>query len=93
MLISLVHYGIVIRDFSNACTIKTIKLYLNLLAMICLFRYMFNTCRIPRKKKDEIVNHFKTVSEGPTPSHVIVLHKGHIHKLDLISSMSGKQLW
>lgn len=49
----------------------------------------FNTCRIPKPKKDEVANHFKTESEGETPTHAVVLRKGHLFKIPLVDS-AGK---
>ena len=44
-------------------------------------RYIFNTCRRPRANCDQLINCFKTCKEGETPSHVIVLKRGHIYKI------------
>ena len=46
---------------------------------------MFNTTRIPKKQKDEIASYFKTASEGKAPTHVIILHEGHIYKIEMIN--------
>lgn len=42
------------------------------------FRMLFNTCKVPGVNKDTIHNYFKTVSEGPCPSHLVVICRGRI---------------
>uniref|UniRef100_A0AAQ5XAQ1 Peroxisomal carnitine O-octanoyltransferase n=1 Tax=Amphiprion ocellaris TaxID=80972 RepID=A0AAQ5XAQ1_AMPOC len=45
------------------------------------FRMLFCTCKVPGVKKDTIRNYFKTESEGPCPSHVVVMCRGRLaHK-------------
>ncbi|CAK8681382.1 peroxisomal carnitine O-octanoyltransferase-like isoform X2 [Clavelina lepadiformis] len=48
-------------------------------------RTVFNTCRIPHRKKDELISHFQPVSEGDCPSHSIVICQGRFFKINLIS--------
>lgn len=48
------------------------------------FRMLFCTCRVPGITKDTILNFFKTESEGPCPSHVIVMCRGRIFTFDAL---------
>ncbi|XP_059194689.1 peroxisomal carnitine O-octanoyltransferase [Centropristis striata] len=48
------------------------------------FRMLFCTCRVPGVKKDTIRYYFKTESEGPCPSHVVVMCRGRIFTFDAI---------
>ncbi|XP_035688769.1 peroxisomal carnitine O-octanoyltransferase-like [Branchiostoma floridae] len=48
------------------------------------FRSMFSTHRIPGVTKDKIVRHFRTESEGPSPTHITVLCKGRVFKMEVI---------
>ncbi|XP_061572808.1 peroxisomal carnitine O-octanoyltransferase [Cololabis saira] len=48
------------------------------------FRMLFCTCKVPGVKKDTIRNYFKTRSEGPCPSHVVVLCRGRIFTFDAL---------
>ncbi|XP_038078103.1 peroxisomal carnitine O-octanoyltransferase-like isoform X2 [Patiria miniata] len=41
-------------------------------------RGLFCCARIPGETKDQLVRYFKTESEGPCPSHVVVFSNGHI---------------
>ncbi|XP_069696475.1 peroxisomal carnitine O-octanoyltransferase [Periplaneta americana] len=50
------------------------------------FRRLFNTVRIPGETQDSLVSYFKTESEGPCPSHVIVLCNGHIFSVDALDT-------
>nr|CAB3233914.1 peroxisomal carnitine O-octanoyltransferase-like [Phallusia mammillata] len=53
-------------------------------------RTAFNTCQTPHRGKDELNCYFKTVSEGQSPTHVIVIYKGYLFKMDLYSKKTGK---
>ena len=54
------------------------------------FRYLFNTCRIPHKGKDELFHCFKTIAEGGnSPTHIIVLCQGYVFKIEAMDSKSG----
>ncbi|GMS80338.1 hypothetical protein PENTCL1PPCAC_2513 [Pristionchus entomophagus] len=44
---------------------------------------LFNSNRTPGKPKDRMDRYFKTESEGPCPSHVIVLCRGSIWKVEM----------
>ncbi|XP_051812272.1 peroxisomal carnitine O-octanoyltransferase isoform X1 [Acanthochromis polyacanthus] len=46
------------------------------------FRMLFCTCKVPGVKKDTIRNYFKTESEGPCPSHVVVMCRGRLFTFD-----------
>ncbi|XP_031692696.1 peroxisomal carnitine O-octanoyltransferase-like isoform X3 [Oncorhynchus kisutch] len=48
------------------------------------FRMLFCTCKIPGVTKDTIINYFKTESEGPCPSHVVVMCKGRFFSFDAV---------
>lgn len=48
------------------------------------FRMLFCTCKVPGVQKDTIHNYFKTVSEGPCPSHLVVLCRGRIFTFDAL---------
>lgn len=48
------------------------------------FRMLFCTCRVPGVKKDTILNYFKTESEGPCPSHVVVMCRGRLFTFDAL---------
>ncbi|XP_054903584.1 peroxisomal carnitine O-octanoyltransferase isoform X3 [Poeciliopsis prolifica] len=48
------------------------------------FRMLYCTCKIPGVKKDTIRNYFKTVSEGPCPSHLVVMCRGRIFTFDAL---------
>jgi carnitine O-octanoyltransferase len=48
------------------------------------FRNLFNVCRIPLVNKDRLDFHFKTVSEGECPTHLIVMYKYRFFKMDII---------
>uniref|UniRef100_A0A914V5I9 Choline/carnitine acyltransferase domain-containing protein n=1 Tax=Plectus sambesii TaxID=2011161 RepID=A0A914V5I9_9BILA len=47
---------------------------------------LFNATRMPCRKKDRLVHYFRTDEEGHTPSHVIVLCRGHFWHLETMSS-------
>uniref|UniRef100_A0A8C5FEK3 Carnitine O-octanoyltransferase n=1 Tax=Gadus morhua TaxID=8049 RepID=A0A8C5FEK3_GADMO len=48
------------------------------------YRMLFCTCKVPGVTKDTILNYFKTESEGPCPSHVVVLRRGRIFTFDAL---------
>ncbi|XP_046906153.1 peroxisomal carnitine O-octanoyltransferase isoform X1 [Hypomesus transpacificus] len=48
------------------------------------FRMLFCTCKVPGVVKDTILNYFKTESEGPCPSHVVVMCRGRIFTFDAL---------
>ncbi|TRZ03115.1 hypothetical protein DNTS_029900 [Danionella cerebrum] len=48
------------------------------------FRMLYCTCKVPGVTKDTILNFFKTESEGPCPSHVIVMCRGRIFTFDAL---------
>ncbi|MCJ8745530.1 hypothetical protein PDJAM_G00131280 [Pangasius djambal] len=48
------------------------------------FRMLFCTCKVPGINKDSVVNYFKTESEGPCPSHLIVMCRGRIFTFDAL---------
>ncbi|TDH11836.1 hypothetical protein EPR50_G00064790 [Perca flavescens] len=48
------------------------------------FRMLFCTCKVPGVKKDTIRNYFKTESEGPCPSHLVVICHGRIFTFDAV---------
>ncbi|KAM9310246.1 peroxisomal carnitine O-octanoyltransferase isoform 2-T4 [Pholidichthys leucotaenia] len=48
------------------------------------FRMLFCTCKVPGVKKDTIRNYFKTESEGPCPSHLVVMCRGRIFTFDAV---------
>lgn len=48
------------------------------------FRMLFNTCKVPGITKDSIINYFRTESEGPCPSHLIVMCHGRIFTFDVL---------
>ncbi|KAG7470020.1 hypothetical protein MATL_G00134880 [Megalops atlanticus] len=48
------------------------------------FRMLFCTCKVPGITKDTILNYFKTESEGPCPSHVVVMCRGRMFSFDAL---------
>uniref|UniRef100_A0A673K378 Peroxisomal carnitine O-octanoyltransferase-like n=1 Tax=Sinocyclocheilus rhinocerous TaxID=307959 RepID=A0A673K378_9TELE len=48
------------------------------------FRMLFCTCKVPGVNKDTILNFFKTESEGPCPSHMIVMCRGRVFTFDAL---------
>ncbi|XP_051722322.1 peroxisomal carnitine O-octanoyltransferase [Ctenopharyngodon idella] len=48
------------------------------------FRMLFCTCKVPGITKDNILNFFKTESEGPCPSHMIVMCRGRVFTFDAL---------
>ncbi|XP_055780924.1 peroxisomal carnitine O-octanoyltransferase-like isoform X2 [Salvelinus fontinalis] len=56
----------------------------NVLLDMDQFRMLFCTCKVPGVTKDTIINYFKTESEGPCPSHVVVMCKGRFFSFDAV---------
>lgn len=48
-------------------------------------RRVFSTSRLPGETMDHIECHFKTASEGKTPSYYIVIGKGHLFKVNVLN--------
>ncbi|XP_071759425.2 peroxisomal carnitine O-octanoyltransferase isoform X1 [Centroberyx gerrardi] len=48
------------------------------------YRMLFCTCKVPGVNKDTVHNYFKTESEGPCPSHVVVMCRGRIFTFDAV---------
>ncbi|XP_008321295.1 peroxisomal carnitine O-octanoyltransferase isoform X1 [Cynoglossus semilaevis] len=48
------------------------------------FRMLFCTCKVPGVTKDTIHNYFKTESEGPCPTHLVVMCRGRIFTFDAV---------
>uniref|UniRef100_UPI0037E79347 peroxisomal carnitine O-octanoyltransferase-like isoform X1 n=1 Tax=Semicossyphus pulcher TaxID=241346 RepID=UPI0037E79347 len=48
------------------------------------FRMLFSTCKVPGVQKDTLYNYFKTESEGPCPSHVVVMCRGRFFTFDAV---------
>lgn len=48
------------------------------------FRMLFCTCKVPGITKDTILNFFKTESEGPCPSHMVVMCRGRLFTFDAL---------
>ncbi|XP_078572634.1 peroxisomal carnitine O-octanoyltransferase-like isoform X2 [Branchiostoma floridae x Branchiostoma japonicum] len=48
------------------------------------FRKMVSTHRIPGVTMDKLVSHFRTEAEGAAPTHITVLCKGRVFKLEVI---------
>lgn len=46
------------------------------------FKMLFSTCKVPGIEKDTIHNYFKTESQGPCPSHLVVMCRGRIFTFD-----------
>ncbi|XP_068091611.1 peroxisomal carnitine O-octanoyltransferase [Hyperolius riggenbachi] len=47
-------------------------------------RFLFNTCKIPGVTRDSITNHFKTVTEGSCPTHLVVMCRGRIFSFEAV---------
>lgn len=43
-----------------------------------LWRNVYSTARVPGEEFDQVVSHFKTVREGKTPTHFIIIGNGRI---------------
>lgn len=63
-------------------TLKTNKLSNGKILSQALNRKFYNTVRVPGEQMDQIVCHFRTVSEGPCPDHFIIMGRGRIFKID-----------
>ncbi|KAJ8288439.1 hypothetical protein COCON_G00010980 [Conger conger] len=46
------------------------------------FRMLFCTCKVPGITKDTIFNYFKTESEGPCPSHMVIMCRGRMFSFE-----------
>uniref|UniRef100_H2ZAP8 Choline/carnitine acyltransferase domain-containing protein n=1 Tax=Ciona savignyi TaxID=51511 RepID=H2ZAP8_CIOSA len=53
------------------------------------FRYLFNTCRVPHRDKDELSHSFKTEAEGSSPTHIVVLCRGYFFKIISADPVTG----
>ncbi|XP_013103640.2 peroxisomal carnitine O-octanoyltransferase isoform X2 [Stomoxys calcitrans] len=49
-----------------------------------LYKRFFSTSRIPGEEIDHIEKHFKTVTEGPTPTHALISGKGRLFMFDCL---------
>ncbi|XP_056007986.1 peroxisomal carnitine O-octanoyltransferase-like isoform X2 [Ostrea edulis] len=58
----------------------------NLGRKLCMnqMRKAYSTCRVPGVFRDQLIAHFKTESEGPTPVHAVVLYKGRFFSMDMV---------
>lgn len=63
-------------------TLKTGKMSNGQRLSQTLNRKFYNTARLPGEEMDQIVCHFKTESEGPCPSHFMIMGCGRIFKVD-----------
>lgn len=61
-----------------------------------LIKRVFSTSRLPGETMDRIECHFKTASEGKTPSYYIAIGKGRLFKVNVLnddgSILSPQQL-
>ncbi|ETN75524.1 Choline/Carnitine O-acyltransferase [Necator americanus] len=48
------------------------------------YHCLFNSCRVPEIPKDRIYRYFKTESEGDCPSHITVLCRGKIWRVEML---------
>lgn len=48
------------------------------------FKMLFCTCKVPGIKKDTVHTYFKTDTEGPCPSHLVVMCRGRIFSFDAL---------
>ncbi|VDM68490.1 unnamed protein product [Strongylus vulgaris] len=48
------------------------------------YHCLFNSCRVPELPKDRIYRYFKTEAEGECPSHITVLCRGNIWRLEML---------
>ncbi|GFO13667.1 carnitine o-octanoyltransferase [Plakobranchus ocellatus] len=51
---------------------------------MCMYQYkrIFNTVRVPGVHRDKLVHYFKTEREWNCPTHIVVMSKGHIFRLE-----------
>uniref|UniRef100_T1PAT8 Choline/Carnitine o-acyltransferase n=1 Tax=Musca domestica TaxID=7370 RepID=T1PAT8_MUSDO len=49
-----------------------------------LYKRFFSTTRVPGEEIDHIEKHFKTVTEGKTPSHALISGKGRLFMFDCL---------
>lgn len=47
-----------------------------------LLKRLYSTLRMPGEIMDKVVSHFRTKSEGPTPTHVVVIGRGRLFTFD-----------
>ncbi|XP_065094923.1 peroxisomal carnitine O-octanoyltransferase [Ochlerotatus camptorhynchus] len=47
-----------------------------------LYKRLFNTVRAPGLEMDKVISYFKTEKEGHCPSHILVIYKGRIFKIE-----------
>ena len=52
-----------------------------LIIIVCVYRWMFDCCRIPGPGLDWSVSHAKEGDNGRS-GHVVVLHRGRVWKLE-----------
>ncbi|VDL72527.1 unnamed protein product [Nippostrongylus brasiliensis] len=45
---------------------------------------LFNACRVPALPKDRMDRYFRTESEGDCPSHIVVLCRGNVWKMEML---------
>lgn len=50
-----------------------------------LYKNFYSTSKIPGVLIDHIDRHFRTVSEGPTPSHTVVFGKGRVFSFECLN--------
>ncbi|XP_064630184.1 peroxisomal carnitine O-octanoyltransferase-like isoform X2 [Lineus longissimus] len=48
------------------------------------FHRVFNTYKVPKPVTDELKFYFKTEREGPCPTNIIILRKGHVFTFDAV---------
>lgn len=49
-----------------------------------LFKRLYNTCRVPGEEKDEVLEYFKTVSEGSCPAVGIIIGRGRVFYYEFV---------
>lgn len=54
-----------------------------------LTKRVFSTSRLPGETMDHIECHFKTASEGKTPSYYIAIGKGRLFKVNVLNDDGG----
>lgn len=50
-----------------------------------LYKNFFSNSKIPGEVIDHIDNHFRSISEGPTPTHTVALGKGRIFSFECLN--------
>ncbi|EPB66693.1 Choline/Carnitine O-acyltransferase [Ancylostoma ceylanicum] len=48
------------------------------------YHCLFNSCRVPEMPKDRIYRYFKTESDGDCPSHITVLCRGKVWRVEML---------